>query len=60
MQCVEKGLTGQRGVGKIARIAQIRGQVIAAPKTRGVVGERIGPALDKVLGVGFVAEFAAR
>ena len=41
MQCVEKGLTSQRGVGEIARIAQIRGQVIAAPKTRGVAGERI-------------------
>ena len=55
MPRVEKGLSGERGVGKIARIAEIRCEIIAAPKPRGVAGEGVGPALDEESGVGFVA-----
>lgn len=59
MPRVEKGLSGKRGVREIARIPEIRYEIIAAPKPRGVAGEGVGPALDEESGVGFVAEFAA-
>ena len=59
MQRVEKGLTGEGGVGEIAWIAQIRIQVVATPKTSGVAGERVGPTLDEEAGIGFVAQFSA-
>ena len=59
MEGVEKCLTRERRFGEITRIAEIRGQVIAAPKPRSVAGQRVGPTLDEEARIGFVAEFAA-
>lgn len=60
VQRVEECLAGEGGVGEIARVTEIGREVVATPEARAEAAERVVPAEDKVAGVGFVAELAAR